>query len=458
MINSRLLRYRVLPSRKSICLLIALICEVYSLVSFGDSLTWDQCLHEAYLNNTDLRSAQASVSKAQASLSGSLSGFLPQVGASAGYTRTNASIVSIPGASSGSINSSGPGGASGMPSSNGTDLYSTSLTVSQNIFNGFQDSAAREQNKYNLDSSKQSKGSTSAQVRHDLRVAFETLIYDQELLELEKDIVKRRKENQELVQLRFEGGTENKGNYLKSLAAYHSAQVDERRATRNVRVASENLARLLGRSGAEPLEVQGKLDVQVKPSLDPKDTPNFEQLVLATPAHLGADADVKASDAAITKARGGYYPTLALNGSYSLTGTSLPLNSSQWSAGVTLSIPIFSGFSTVYSVATSVSDRDRTEAVRSSTDRQTLVNLKQAYADYVFAIEQKEAQQETMDAAKIRSQIARSKYANGLQSFEDWDIIESDLISQQQILLSDELQAASSEASWDQNRGLGIAP
>jgi len=83
-----------------------------------------------------------------------------------------------------------------------------------------------------------------------------------------------------------------------------------------------------------------------------------------------------------------------------------------------------------------VSERDRSEANRANTDRQVFINLKQSYADLESALDRVNAQREVVEAAEVRAQISRKKYATGLETFQDWDLIENDLITQQQMLLS----------------------
>jgi hypothetical protein len=58
----------------------------------------------------------------------------------------------------------------------------------------------------------------------------------------------------------------------------------------------------------------------------------------------------------------------------------------------------------------------------------------------------------------LRAEIARSKYNNGLLSFEDWDLIENDLINRQKALLVSVRERVTAEAGWEQARGEGAIP
>jgi outer membrane protein TolC len=91
-------------------------------------------------------------------------------------------------------------------------------------------------------------------------------------------------------------------------------------------------------------------------------------------------------------------------------------------------------------------------------DRQTLPKLKQMYRAFVESLEKLKVDRDFLEAASVRAEIARSKYNNGLLSFEDWDIIENDLITKQKTYLQSERDVILAEAAWQQTRGKGIIP
>jgi outer membrane protein len=86
------------------------------------------------------------------------------------------------------------------------------------------------------------------------------------------------------------------------------------------------------------------------------------------------------------------------------------------------------------------------------------VNLKQTYASYAESAEKLKVDQAFLDAAFTRAEIARSKYNNGLMSFEDWDRLESDLIQRQKNFLQSQRDRVVAEAAWEQAQGKGVIP
>ena len=61
-----------------------------------------------------------------------------------------------------------------------------------------------------------------------------------------------------------------------------------------------------------------------------------------------------------------------------------------------------------------------------------------------------------VEAAEAREKISRQKYNNGLSTFDEWDLIESDLIKRQKSLLLSERDRVVAEAAWEQVQGKGV--
>ena len=72
------------------------------------------------------------------------------------------------------------------------------------------------------------------------------------------------------------------------------------------------------------------------------------------------------------------------------------------------------------------------------------------------SIEKLKVDQSFLEAALKRSEIARSKYNNGLMTFEDWDLIENDLIARETAVLQSQKDRATAEAAWQQAQGQGV--
>ena len=163
-------------------------------------------------------------------------------------------------------------------------------------------------------------------------------------------------------------------------------------------------------------------------------------------------------DAGIRTARSGFFPSLNLTGTMGRQGRDFFPSGERWSVGVGLSFPLFSGGQDYYASKAAVAGFAQAVGTRESVDRQLLVSLRQSYRTYTQGVEKLLVDTAFLEAAASRSEIARNRYNNGLLTFEDWDVIENDLISRQKTRLQSKRDRVVSEAAWEQAQGKGVIP
>jgi outer membrane protein len=395
-------------------------------------LDWQSCVQEAVANNPDLRSARANLNAAAYSAKGAYSGYLPQLSAGASYDNISGNVVNT-------------------DTSQAT--YNTSVTLSQNLFAGYQDQAKVAQGAANREASAASLAVTKAQLSQNLKDAFIGLKYAQDNVLLTEQIMHRLEENLRLVELRFESGNENKGSFLLTKASLTQARFDHLQAQQDLVSAQSQLARVLGRSRNGGLEVRGDV-----PVTEPGIAPDFEQIVRQIPDYQQVAAQQKSAEAGVTLARSGLYPSLDLSGNVGRTGNNWFPDGTRRAVVLNLNVPLYSGGKDYYATKSAVSSLEAASSTTDSTEQQLLVKLNQTYAAYVAAVERLKVSQDFLDAATTRAEIARSKYNNGLMSFEDWDTIENDLIQRQKTFLLSRRDRVVAEAAWEQAQGKGVIP
>jgi outer membrane protein TolC len=332
-------------------------------------------------------------------------------------------------------------------------VYGAGATATQNLFAGFQDVARVEQASANAQLAQTDLTLVRARLSRDLKFAYASLRYVQEAVTLTDAIARRTGENLRLVQLRFEGGRENKGSLLLTQATLRQAQFDNLQARQAIPSAQAQLARALGRATPEGLRALDDVPVSAPPP-----NPDFATLAAAVPEYRRAQAQESAARADVRINRSGFYPTLDVYGSYAREGSEWLADDSRRIVGATLAIPIFSGGRDYYGVEASSAALSAAAFTRGDAERAALVRLRQTYAAYVEAIERVQVDEAFLVAATTRADIARSKYASGLMSFEDWDRIENDLIQRQKNLLLSGRDRVTAEANWEQTQGIGVLP
>jgi outer membrane protein len=387
-------------------------------------------------NNPDLRAARANLNAATYTAKGAYSGYLPQLSAGASYNDISGNAATT------------------TNTTTSTSTYNTSVSLSQNLFAGYQDQAKVAQGAANREATAASLSVAKAKLSQDLKDAFIGLKYAQDNVQLTEQIMHRLEENLRLVELRFESGNENKGSYLLTKASLAQARYEHLQAQQDVVSAQTQLARVLGRGASGALEVRGDVPVSEPGAA----APDFQQLVRQIPDYQQVAAQQKFAEAGVTLARSGLYPSLDLSGSVSRVGDNWFPDGTRRIVGLNLNVPLYSGGKDYYATKSAVSSLEAAASNTDSTEQQLLVRLKQAYAGYVESAEKLKVDQAFLDAATTRAEIARSKYNNGLMTFEDWDIIENDLIQRQKTFLLTRRDRVVAEAAWEQAQGKGVIP
>ena len=408
-------------------LLLGLVPSLWAAPS--PALIWEASVEEAAAANPELRAARANLAAAGHSAKAAHSGNLPQLSGGAGYNDSSGSATS------------------------NSATYSTSLSLSQNLFSGFQDSARIDQGEANFADAEANLKVVKARLSQELKSAFTGLQFAQNNVTLTEKIVQRLEENLRLVELRFEGGRENKGSFLLTSATLAQARYENLQASQALASSQASLARVLGRRDPSGLQVLGNV-----PIATPGAAPDFQQLLQQLPELAQARARERSAMADVTLARGGFFPSVDLTGSLAREGQDWTPDQDRRTVGLNLTIPLYSGGKDYYTTQSAVATLEAVSSNKDNVERQQLVRLKQAYANYVESEEKLKVDRAFLEAAITRAEIARSRYNNGLMSFEDWDRIENDLIQRQKTFLQSQRDRVTAEAAWEQAQGVGVIP
>ena len=406
-----------------------------SMVWAQQPLSFQDCVALVKKNNADLQFSEESYKSSQYQVDASKSGYMPQISASLGYAKS--------------------GNNSATADLSSGDSYTAAITASQNLFNGFADSAKVDQARGQSRVSEASLRSAKSQVSYDLKSAFATALYAKDSLKITEDIIKRRNDNMRIVELRYDSGRENKGSLLLSQANYKQAKLDNLKAQHNKDVSQADLRKVTGLSPNETIEIKDDIPLNNPPSVNP----DFDAIATGTPDRQKYEAQVAVSQGALESAKSGFFPSLDLTGSVGQIGQNFyPNDYDRWSVGATLTLPLFSGGKDYYSTKSVTSQLYAAKANLAGIEGSLLSTLRRAFATYVESVEQLAVDDAFLTAAKTRADIARSKYNNGLMSFEDWDNIENDLINKTKSYITSKRDRIIAEASWEKAQGVGALP
>lgn len=407
--------------------LLILLNFLTPVALYARSLEWSECVELARQTNPNLNAAKEKLAAADHLWKASYGAFLPTATLNAGLTR------------------------SGEADAEASTNKSIGISATQNLFSGLQDSAKWRQARANRQESEWQLQMARAALSADLKTAFASLAYSDELVRLSDIIVKRRLHNFHLVELRFEGGRENKGSLLLSQASVEQARLEKLQAENLRRQNSIALAKVLGLDPIEDLTLKGDLPKEAAP-----DHPDLKTLIADSPEFRAAIAREEAARAAVGVARSAFLPSLNLSAGLEKSQTDQKAVSDTWNVGLRFSLPLFNGGRDYYTTKASADFLAVTRIENEGLSRDLFLRLEKAYASFKESQQKLIVDQNLKDAIIVRSEIARGQYNNGLVSFGDWDRIENDLVDSERSLLQSRRDRIINEAKWEQLQGKGL--
>ncbi len=399
----------------------------------GSQLTWEDCLQELITTHPELEAAREALVKARSDVRAAYAPFLPQISASAGATKSHTEQET---------------------GSQESTSYNINLTASQNLFSGFHDQALLRQSRALLSAAEMNFQISKATLSYNLTQAFARLLYAQEFIQLAETISARRRENVNLVEMRFAAGRENKGSFLRSKAYYRQALFETTQSQRDIKVAQQQMAVALGRRDGSGIIIAGLWETNIPPA-----APDFRELAQHSPEYQQAAAQLEATHQNVRLAASDFYPQWSISGTIGRRDSEHIIPEQEyWSIGTALSYPLFTGGRSWYALRGAQAMHRAAAARLIHSANQLAAALEEKFAAWQDAMERMDVQAEFLQAAEVRSTIAHQQYQNGLLSFEDWDLIENDLIDRQKTMLASQRDAILARAAWEKALGVGSIP
>jgi outer membrane protein TolC len=242
---------------------------------------------------------------------------------------------------------------------------------------------------------------------------------------------------------------------LSAQAELTQAKVLYEQALADLRTSQKALDQQLGLDDFRTIAATGTLDTD-----EPAPLPKIDDSVLASlPAISVQEAAVKSSEAALEQSKSSLLPSLSASYARLRSGSAeFPAAQYGWSLGGVLSYPLFSGGPTAVYYAVSAAKRGVEEAranLRSVRNAAT-VSLGNTWTNWFKAAGTVRVDASLLEAARQRNIEADVRYDSGLLTYDNWEIISTDRITQERQLLSDRLSAAIAEAAWEQALGKGL--
>jgi len=393
-----------------------------------ETLTWEGLVRQTLSRNPDLRGARSRVTSAARNRDIALGDFLPSV---EGSMQKNVSRKTMPGAHA--------------------DTLSLDINASQNLFNGFGTTGDWIKARKELEAARMAYDETSADVRYRLRSSYISVIRLERLLKTNRQILERRKQNAEMVRLRYEAGRENVGSALRAEAIADQAGFDVKQTERLLEKESLRLARESGGDFLLPLRITDGLEKMLGGvTLSEAD---YVALAEKTPAVMRLLKTAEASRANVVSAQSAVWPRVDGTYEYGYTGDRASRLKDQSSLGVRVSVPFFEGGKNVAAIRKAKADYDAAESAAKSARDEAIAALSAAWVPYADAVDAVSVKKKFLEAAQKRAEIIRAEYTSGLVNFTDFDTAEQENANAEKDYVESLADVFTQQANWEKTQG-----
>jgi outer membrane protein len=388
---------RYLPaSSRSLAMVVAVVVGGFGHVALGETL--EEALAQAYLNNPTLLSQRAALRSTDEGVPQALAGWRPTVSMSATFAEQY-----------------------GNSSSGGTVTKGTAfekgaqVSVSQNIFDGFQTESQVDQAENLVLAARADLATTEQTVLFDAVSAFMNVLRDQAVLELNINNVQVLRRELEATQDRFEVGEVTRTDVSQAQSRLARAEAERVLAEGNLEISRANYKQVIGTPPGELVEPKPYSDL-------PKTLESAQALASNdNPSVVSALYVEKAARDNVDVNFGALLPSVSLDGSYSYfdspaIGTS---TAEMGFIGATVTIPIYQA-GTVYSEvrqSKQIVSQRRVEIAEAK--RAALENATSTWETLVSARASVKAFEQEVEASRIALEGVQEESQAGLRTVLD---------------------------------------
>jgi TolC family type I secretion outer membrane protein len=389
----------VRPIRAAFALMILMLTGPAASAVFAEEniLTLDQIVETAIRRNPGITISQQEVAASQARVTQSKSAYLPQVSATAGYTRLNQWATDP---------------FTGKDYRGQYDDYQAGLSVSQYLYDFGQTDGKVEQSRFYLSASQKGVVITVADTVRDIKKSYYEVLKRQNLVKVNQESVRIQEEHLNQAKAFYQAGIRPKIDVTKGETEYADSRLSLIRAEYAYRSSILDMESLLG---GPPVEGKYALaDVPTSLSAEPMPLESLVQEASTRRPELDRIKDlIKAAQAQLKYSRAGYWPSITANAAGGWENTEYPLED-YWQMGVNVSWPIFTGFNTQGRIAESRAEIDKLEAGRRQIELQVLNEVSTAYLGLNTTIEAIKTTELGLVQAQENMDLADGRYKNGV--------------------------------------------
>lgn len=373
------------------------------IIGKGELLTLERAVQIGLKRHPNITAGQGSVAVSEAKKGQAQAGYWPTLDANAGYTRQRAGTLST-GATTIGIGSR-------VQTSHSFEQYSTGVSARQTIFDFGKTRTNVNIQEQNIEASKADLENTEEQIILNVKQTYYNLLRAKRNRTVAGETVNQFMQHLEQAKAFYEVGTKPKFDVTRAEVDLSTARLGLIRAENSVRLAIVSLNNAMGLPDAPDYVIDDNLafakyvvglEDAVKKAYDKR-----PELKALTARRLAAEK-------AVYVAKTGYFPILTGNANWSWGGEKFDAQDGSWSAGVGLSIPIFSGFLTKNQVSEAKANLSILVANEEALRQNVLLEIQQSYITLTESEERIVTAELTVRQAKENHEIAIGRYAAGV--------------------------------------------
>jgi outer membrane protein len=385
-------------------------------------LTLDEAINIALQRNTSLQKSVNSIQSYESNVNAAYGSLLPTLGAQAGFSWTRSEQVG------GSFPLSN-GGFIPLPKSiSETRSYSLGAGTNWTLFDGLSNLATLSQSKNNLESAQLSLSRLKQNIVFQTVSNYYDIINATELLKVKEEDVKWNEKNLETITERNNLGAVTLADVYSQQVNVGNAELAVIQAKNNLETFKSNFLYYLGLDVMESYTFSDSLSNADKDIIQKHVEANYNDLSDIMTKSLSSRLDYQSAKLnfesaanGVTIAKGGYFPNLTNNNTFYTYADQMSnlFQNKSYSVGLTLNIPIFSGFSVDNHVQLAEVSLMNSKADLSDLERDIKRNIQKTYLDLQAAEKSLEVSKRNVEASEESRRIQQEKYALGSSTLLD---------------------------------------
>ena len=287
--------------------------------------------------------------------------------------------------------------------------------------------------------------------------AYYQVLGNRALLLADRQTVAEQEKNLEAAELLHRAGQATIGALYQARAALAQARSALAAQEQTLRGSEGNLAAAVGLGPATRIGLADlRLDAPPPPGLAQAAETLMQAAEKANPALQASRAQLAVAEANVRSARASGLPSLALSGNYGYQFQNGFAPGDTWSLGLTLTVPLFTGFNHHYQVRQAQAQADQAQAQLSQSQSTTLTQVWQDYHNFQGTLASYPGARSSLENAEKALEVVRAQYRVGQATIQDVLLAESTLAQARYTLIQNLVSSYVALAQLSQAVGMPL--